>query len=82
MLICNLPYALGSLLAKFGWADVISPGGIADKAKSDDFDIWPHFDLVCDLLRIKKKTLRSTRLELSIAPSPASLRPSVRELGG
>ena len=32
-------YPLGSLLAKLGLAAVISPVSVADKVKSDDFDL-------------------------------------------
>ena len=38
-LICNLSHPLGSLLAKFEFAAVISPVTVADKANSDDFDL-------------------------------------------
>ena len=31
--------SLGSLLAEFGLAAVIRPVSVADKAKSDDFDL-------------------------------------------
>ena len=34
-------YPLGSLLVKFGLTAVISPVSVADKAKSDDFDLRP-----------------------------------------
>ena len=39
ILIFYLLHPLGSLLAKFGFAAVISPVSEADKAKSDDFDL-------------------------------------------
>ena len=68
------------LLAKFWLAAVTSPVLVAKKAKSDDFGHCPDLDLACDLKRLKQ-TLKSTRRELLIVLSPASLRPSVRELG-
>ena len=34
-----------SLLAKFGLAAVFSRVSVADKVKSDAFDIWPDLDL-------------------------------------
>ena len=39
ILICYILHCLGSLLAEFGLAAVISPVSVADKAKSDDFDL-------------------------------------------
>ena len=39
MLISSLPYPHESLLAKFGLAAVIGPVSVADKVKSDDFDL-------------------------------------------
>ena len=48
MLIYCLPYLLGTLLAKLGLAAVIIPVSVADKAKSDDFELWPDLDLTCD----------------------------------
>ena len=39
ILICYLFHHLGSLLAKFGFAAVISPVSGADKAKSEGFDL-------------------------------------------
>ena len=50
ILICYLLNPLGSLLAEFGLAAVISPVSVADEAKSDVFDLWPDLDLTCDLL--------------------------------
>ena len=47
MLICYVLHCIGSLLAESGLAAVISPVSVADKAKSDDFDLWPDlFDLL------------------------------------
>ena len=80
ILIYCLLYPLGSFSAKFGLAAVVSPVSGADKAKSNAFGIWPDLDLTSDFLR-KKNFLKSTRRESSIAPSPASLRPSALELG-
>ena len=51
ILIWYLLHPLGSVLEKFGLAVVISPVSVADKAKSNDFDIWPDLDLARDLLR-------------------------------
>ena len=34
----------------FGLAGVINPVSVADKVKSDDFDIWSDLNLTCDLL--------------------------------
>ena len=49
ILINYLLYPLGSLWTKFGLAAVIISASVANKAKSDDFDLWPDFDLTCDL---------------------------------
>ena len=82
ILICYLLHAFGSTLAKFELAAVVSPVSVADKSKSDDFDLWPDFDLTCDLLRIfeivQKVIMESFRLPLA----QHSPRPPVRELGG
>ena len=45
-------------MAKVGFAAVISPVSVADKAKIDAFDLEPDLDLTCHLLNIffpKKK---------------------------
>ena len=79
----NFLQPLRSLSAKFGFADIISHISVADKAKSDRFDLWPDLDLACDLLKkFVKIPSESTRWELSIAASPASLRLLLRELAG
>ena len=39
-------YPLGSLLAKFGFAVVISSVSVTDKAKSNNFNLWP--DMTCN----------------------------------
>ena len=54
---------------------------VANKMKSGDFDIRPDLDLICELLRSSFNRLQSTRRELSVPTTPASLRPPVRELG-
>ena len=36
-------------MEKFGFAAVSSPVLVADKAKSDNFDIWPDLDLTYEL---------------------------------
>ena len=83
ILIHNFFQPLSSLLAQFGFAAIISHISVADKAKRDRFDLWPDLDLACDLFKkIFKIPSKSTRWELSIAASPASLRPLVRELAG
>ena len=83
LLIRFLLLRLKSLLAKFGFAAVICPVSVAGKAKSDGFDLWPDLDLAWDLLKkIFEISLKSTRSELSIAASQASLRLLVRELAG
>ena len=80
IIICYLFHSLGSLLAKFGFAAVISSVSVTDDAKRDDFDLWPDLDLNFNLL--KKILLKSTRWELSIAFSPTPLRLLVRGLAG
>ena len=42
-------HSLGSLLAKFGFAAVITLVSVVHKTKSDDFDLWPA--QTCDLLK-------------------------------
>ena len=39
-------------MAEFGLAAIISPVSVADKAKSDDFELGPDLDLTRDLLRV------------------------------
>ena len=69
-------------MAEFGLTAVISPVSVADKAKSDDFDLWPDLDLTCDLLRkFSKKCLKSTYRELLFAASPTSLQTRILDLG-
>ena len=46
--------SLGESFANFGLAAVIGPVSVADKANSDDFDLWLDIYLACDLLRIFK----------------------------
>ena len=48
----NLLQPLRSLLAKFGFAAIISRISVADKAKSDRLDLWPDRDLDCNLFKI------------------------------
>ena len=60
-------------MAEVGLTAVISPVPVADKAKRDDFGLWPDLDLTCDLLRIKK-TYR-------VLIEGHLLRPPVRKLG-
>ena len=67
-------------MTEFGLEAVISPVSVADKAKSDDFDLRPDLDLACDLLSFFYICLKSTHRELSFAASPTSLRPRVLEL--
>ena len=55
--ICQLLHLPRSLLAKFRFPCVISPVLVADYAKRDDFDLWPHLDLTCDLFEKKSKFL-------------------------
>ena len=57
MLIFHLVYPQGSLLASFGLAAVTSPASVADKAKSDDFDLWPDLDLTYDICNSISKIL-------------------------
>ena len=52
ILICYLLHHLKSLSAKFGFAAVVSPFSGADKAKSDDFNLWPDLDLTFYLFSI------------------------------
>ena len=78
----NLLQPLRSLWGKFGFAAIISHISVADKSKSDRFDIWPDLDLAYDLFKKFKKISESTHWEISIATSPASLRLLVRELAG
>ena len=65
----------------FGLAGVINPVSVADKVKSDDFDIWSDLNLTCDLLIYFLNCSKSTHRKLLLAASPTSLRPRVRELG-
>ena len=76
-----LLHPLRNHLAKFGLAAVIGPVLVADKTKSDDFDLWPGLD---DLLPFYDFQIlfKSTHWELSIAASPTSLWLLVRELAG
>ena len=60
-MICYFLHPLKSLLAKFGFAAVIGPVSVGDKAKSDDFDLWPDLDLTCDILKVFLIPLKSTR---------------------
>ena len=63
-----------------GFAAVIGPGGVVDKAKSDDLAF--HLTLT-RLLTLFSVLLRSTySLRASDCASPSSLRQLVRELGG
>ena len=63
-----------------GFAAVIGPGGVVDKAKSDDLAF--HLTLT-RLLTLFSMLLRSTySLRASDCASPSSLRQLVRELGG
>ena len=48
-LICYRFYLFKSLLARFGFAAVISPVFVADKAKSVDFKFRAILDLTCDI---------------------------------
>ena len=62
MLTRNLLQPLSSLWAKFGFAAIISHISVADKARSDRFDLRPDPDLACDLLnKIFKIPSKSTR---------------------
>ena len=56
--LCYFPHPLGSLSANFELVAVINPVTVADKAKSDDSDLWPDLELTCDLLRKLKKLLK------------------------
>ena len=49
MLICYLSHHVRDLLAKFGFAALISPVYVADKAKSDGFELY--LDMNYDLLK-------------------------------
>ena len=42
--------SLGKLSSKSGLVVVNSPVSVAEKAESDDIDLWPDIDLTCDLL--------------------------------
>ena len=63
ILICYLLHTLGSLMAKFGIATVLSPISEADEVNSDDFDLWPNIDLTCDLFKIFVNTLNKYLLK-------------------
>ena len=64
-----------------GFAAVIGPGGVVDKAKSDDLAFHLSLTRLLDLFLFM--LLRSTySLRASDCASPASLRQLVRELGG
>ena len=54
---------LRSVLAKFGFAAVISPVSVADKAKSDGSELWPDLDVACGLLRKSSKSPKKALLE-------------------
>ena len=59
----NLLHSLGSLLAKLGFAAVISPVPVANKVKRDYSELWPDLDLTRDLfweIFTKKNSLKST----------------------
>ena len=79
ILIPTLPPSLDKLLSKFGFVAVISPVSVANKAKSDDLDLWRDLDLACDLLRFNSPKKYSSRaFDCCLA---RLARPSVRELG-
>ena len=52
ILLCCLLRPTGGLLAEFGFAAIISPVSVADKAKSDNFDRWPDLGLPCNVFKI------------------------------
>ena len=54
---------LRSVLAKFGFAAVISPVSVADKAKSDGSELWTDLDVACDLLRKSSKSPKKHSLK-------------------
>ena len=68
-------------MGNLGFAAVISPISVADKAESDDFGIRPGLDLTYDLFKENIQIPPKSRRESSIADSPTSQRPLVRELG-
>ena len=68
-------------MVEFGLAAVISPVSVSNKAKSDNFVMWPDLDLACDLSRFFLNRLKSTHREFSFAASPSSLRLRAREIG-
>ena len=49
IVICCLLHRLGSLLAKLCFEAVINPVSVADKTKSDDFELRPDVGLVRDV---------------------------------
>ena len=73
--MCYLVHPLRSLLARFGLATVFSLVSVADKSKTD----YLNFDVTCDVLRTFLNPFETTRRELSITASPASLRPLLRD---
>ena len=84
ILIYYLPCPLGRLLAKFVLAAVVSSVSVADKAKSDDFSIWPDLDLTYDLLRFFNffKKYSSGAFDCPLARLTWAIRSRVRRGGG
>ena len=83
ILICYLLHHLGSPFAKFGFAAFISPVSGADKAKSNDFDLWPDLDLTWIFYifnSLKKYSLRAFDCRLAHLTTAAGSR--VRRGGG
>ena len=82
-LICYLPHLLGNL-AKFELAAVISSVTVADKTKSDDFDLWPDLDRTCDLCRLKKmlKKCSSRAFDYRLTRPTTATRSRVGRWGG
>ena len=59
---------------------IISPVSAADNAKIDDFTFYLTLSWLVTFLRKFQNSLKSSRLELSIAASPTTLSLLVREL--
>ena len=51
ILIWYIFHPIGRMLAKFWFAAFMSPVSVANKAKSDEFDLRPDQELTCDLFR-------------------------------
>ena len=79
-----LSHPLGSILAEFGWAPVISPASVANEARSDDFlastYLWPFLSFshfiknnwarAFDRRLVRLATVTSSRVTPSGSPPP------------